>query len=238
MRDEMPNKRTQPVLYHTTIRNCALVALIATTGFRRKTVSQLDYTGAESGHLIMQDDFVVLDVPRHFFKNPDSPFFGPKGKESDYNDRLPNYFWLVDIFSEYLTSSRPFILDRYRPNREEQPLFVMAGGSKNARMSPDSVTEIYYKAAGRHLVGNRWRGTGIQNVWPSGPHSARHIRGTAVVKKTGSFLLAGYANHNSERMAYEHYARVTTQDRNSRARVALFGEDGEVNTALTARGSW
>jgi transcriptional regulator with XRE-family HTH domain len=238
MRDELPNIRTQPVLYHTTIRNCALVALIATTGFRRKTVSQLDYTGGESGHLIVQDGFVVLNVPRGLFKHPDSPFFGPKGKQSDYNDRLPNFFWLVDIFSEYLTSSRPFILDRYHPDCEDHPLFVMTGGGKHARMSPDSVSEIYCRVAGRHLVGNRWRGTGIQNVWPSGPHSARHIRGTAVIKKTGSFLLAGYANHNTERMAYEHYARLTTQDRNSRARTALFGEEGEASTVLTARGSW
>lgn len=237
MRGELPNKTTQPLLYHTAIRNCALVALIATTGFRRSTVSQLDYTGMESGHLSLQDQCVVLNVPRLLFKHPNSSFFGPKGKKTDYYDKLPNFFWLVDIFTEYLTSSRPFILNRYHPDCEDRPLFVMAGSSKSARMSPDSLSEIYRRLAGRYLAGNRWRGTGIRNVWASGPHSARHIRGTAVIKKTGSFLLAGYANHNTEKMAFEHYARFSTQDRNSRARVALFGEDGASN-ALTARGSW
>jgi hypothetical protein len=227
MRDELPNRNTQPVFYHTAIRDSALVAFIAATGFRATTIGKLDYTGDESGHLILRDDSIILDVPRRFFKNPDSSYFGPKRSKMDYSNVIPNVFWLVDIFKEYFNVSRPFLLSTYHPGREDRPLFVSTakGGNArcgNVRASARLVSAIYRRMTERHLAENKWRGTGISQVWPSGAHSARHIRGTAAVKQTGSFQLAGDANQHSASTAAKHYARFATEDRNRRVNDILF----------------
>jgi len=223
MRDDLPNLRTQPSLYHTAIRDCALVALITVTGFRRNTIAQLDYTGDEAGHLILEGDSIVLDVPRPLFKEPDSPFFGPKNAQSGYSNRIPNVFRVVDIFSEYLSVSRPFLLSNNYADCEERPLFVTSGRSKAVRVSPNLVSAIYRGKVEKHLTENIWRGTGIRLVWPTGPHSARYIRGTAIVKKTGSFKLAADANQHTEETAKRCYAIDFTEDQNQRVNNVLFG---------------
>lgn len=232
MRSALPNRRTQPVRYHAAIRDCAIIALIITTGFRRNTLAQLDFTLNKTEHLIVKDDHLVLNVPRSFFKDPDSPFFGPENARSDYYNKVPNAFWAVDIFREYLSDSRPFLLSECHPNRADNSLFINSATGKAARMSPEALSNIYYKMVERHLVENKWRGTGIKKVWPSGSHSARHIRGTAVVKKTGSFQLAADANHHGEPMARKHYTRFTTGDRNRFVNPVLF--ENKVKSMQTA----
>jgi hypothetical protein len=200
------------------------VALIAATGLRRNTIAQLDFTDDEAGHLIVKDDCVVLNVPRHFFKEPDSSFFGSKSGQSDYYNQVPNVFWLVEIFSQYVSVSRPFLLSQCHPDCDENPLFITSARGKTARLSPESASAIYFKMVERHLMENKYRGTGISHVWACGPHSARHIRGTAIIKKTGSFKLAADANQHTESVARKHYARITTEDRNRVVNSTLFGD--------------
>jgi hypothetical protein len=230
MRDNLPNPKTSPVYYHTTIRDCALVLLIATTGFRRNTVVQLNYTGDETGHLFLQDGRYVASVPRKLFKVEDSPFFGPKRAQKDYWNELPDVFGLKEIFEEYLSVSRPFLMKRYHKECHENPLFVTSSGigalsrdAASARLKSGRVSAIYRKVVERYLVENKWRGTGIARVRIHGPHAVRHIRGTKVIKETGSFQLAGDANHHSERAAREFYARWLPQDRTKKANEVLFG---------------
>ena len=224
MRDDLPNLKTQPVRYHAGIRDLALVALIAVTGFRRNTIAQLDFIGDESGHLTLREDCILLNVSRFLFKDPNSPYFGPKNAQTDYSNAMPNAFGLVDIFKEYLTISRPFLLSTFHPGSGEQPLFVSAVKGGSARVSSMQVSAIYRRMAERHLAENKWRGTGIRHARASGSHSARHIRGTAAVKETGSFQIAGDANQQSARMAESHYALLAIEDRNRRVNKALFGK--------------
>lgn len=224
MRAELPDSKTQPLRYHTAIRDCALVAFIAATGFRAKTIKRLDFTGDEGGHLILREDHALLDVPRHFFKNPNGPYFKSGNAWLDYSNAIPNVFWLVDLMSEYLNVSRPYLLSKIHPGCEERPLFVSSAKGRSARMSARLVSLVYLRMVGRHLVENKWRGTGIPHVWPTGSHSARHIRGTATVKETGSFQLAGDANQQSELAARKHYTRFLTQDRNRRVNAILLGK--------------
>lgn len=224
MRDELPSPKTQPVRYHAAIRDLAIVAFIAITGFRRNTVVQLDYVGDESGHLMLGNDCVLLDVPRHLFKDPNSPFFGPKNGQEDYSNEAPNVFGLVDIFKEYLTVSRPFLLNTFHPGCGEQPLFVASVKGGSARISPEQVSSMYHRMTARYLAENKWRGTGIKGARASRPHSARHIRGTAAVKETGSFQIAGDANQHSAKTAEKYYARFATKERNQRVNKVLFGK--------------
>jgi hypothetical protein len=230
MRDNLPNPNTSPVFYHTAIRDCTLVLLIATTGFRRNTVVQLDYTGDDKGHLYLEDGHYVSSVPRKLFKVEDSPFFGPKRDQKDYWNELPDVFGLKEIFEEYLSVSRPFLLERYHKECNESPLFVTSSGlnalsrdAKSARLKPGRVSAIYSRAVERYLVENKWRGTGIARVRTHGPHAVRHIRGTKVIKETGSFQLAGDANHHSESAARKFYARMLPKDRTKKANEVLFG---------------
>lgn len=53
MGSSLPNKHTEPMRYHCAIRNCALVLLITLTGFRRNTISQLNYTFAVKSRYVI-----------------------------------------------------------------------------------------------------------------------------------------------------------------------------------------
>jgi len=225
MRRAMPNRNTQPMYYHLAVRNRALVLLIALTGLRRNTVVQLDYTGDASGHLTLSNNRFELNIPRQLFKEEDSPFFGPKNAQQDYYMKLADKYGFNEIMSQYLEESRPFLLNKYFPDCEERPLFVNSKGSKGPRMSPVQVSNVYRAATIYHLVENKWRGTGIREVRSHGSHSARHLRGTHAVIQTGSFQIAGDANHQSKRAARESYARYATQNRNRRVNKALFDID-------------
>jgi hypothetical protein len=214
MKGCLPNKVTQPWAYHIAIRDCVLVTLLTVTGLRRTTLSLLDYSGPAGGHLTRRDGRYVLNIPRSLFKVEDSPFFGPKRARKDYFMKLPNAFGLNELLDEYLNVSLPWLLDRFHRGAGQHPLFVTARSWKFIRLVPETVSQIYKRAATRHLVENRWRGTGIPGVMLHGPHSVRHIRGTEAIKRTGSFQTAADANHHSEAMARKHYARFLPADRN------------------------
>ncbi len=222
MRHCLPNKDTRPSQYHTAIRNCALVALLAVTGLRCRTLSLLNYDGTAAGHLSRQNGRHVLKIPRSLFKEESGPFFGPAHARKDYVMRLPDALGLTKLLDEYLNVSRPWLMNRFHPGSKEFPLFVTSANRKSVRVVPIVIHMIYRDAAVKHLVENKWRGTGIPGVKPHGPHSVRHIRGTEMVKRTGSFQMAADANHNSERMARIHYARFLPADRNERVNEVLF----------------
>jgi hypothetical protein len=229
MRRDLPNRHTQPVFYHTAIRDCALVSLIVVTGLRRGTIVKLNYTGGKTGNLYLEGGKYVLSIPRQFFKNEDSSFFGPKRSKSDYFNKFPDMYGIYEILKEYLEVSRPFLLDKYHGQSGEQPLFVTSGSAGNKRKSPrmrvERISSIYAGYVEKYLVENKFRGTGIPKVMRTGPHSARHIRGTKTYRKTRSYKLAGDANQNSEQMAREHYSRTTNEELNLEVEYSSLSEN-------------
>jgi hypothetical protein len=236
MGKNLPSNHTQPVLYHTAVRNRAIVVLIAMTGLRRNTVAQLDYLGDKRGHLYKEDKNYILSIPRKLFKEEDSPFFGPKQDQKDYFMELPDTFGSYEVLDEYLNVSRPFLMERYHGRCKEQPLFVTSAWAKlkmsnegSARLNPQAISHIYTAATELHLAENKWRGTGLAGARKHGPHSMRHIRGTKAVKETGSFQVAADANHNSEGTARKHYARFIPRNRNRRVNKVLFRKVDEDN---------
>lgn len=222
---DTPNQFTQPVRYHAAIRNKVVMALLAVTGFRVTTLVRLDFTGEPGSHLFLQNKNYMLNVPRALFKEEDSPFFGPKNSRTDYVMRLPKAYGLYHLLDEYLNISRPWLMQRYQPGCKEHPLFPISRPSQYARLRPVNIHQIYKKAITKYLVENRWRGTGIPGVKPTGPHSARHIRATDTLKKTRSFQLAADSIHNSERTTRARYTMFLTTDRNDQINEILFGED-------------
>lgn len=227
MKKEIPSPTTQPRHYHSAVRDRVLVLLFAATGLRLRTMSLLNYGRDSDGHLVKHKHGYKLQVPRVLFKEEDSPFFGEKDSRTDYVMDLPDAFGLYEALDEYLNVSRPWLLSHSRQGSNEQPLFVISAGCKSVRAGEAVIYQTYKRAFGKYLAGNKWRGTGLNGVRATGPHSVRHIRATTVVKKTGSFQLAADSIHNSEEMARRHYAMFTTVDRNTKASEILFG--GEKN---------
>jgi integrase len=225
MKEELPNYQTQPVYYHLNVRDRALVSLIALTGLRRNTVSQLDYTGDDRGHLTFVRKKYVLNIPRAFFKEQDSPYFGPKNAKRDYFMELRDAFGMYSVLTEYLKVSRPFLLERFHPNCTKHPLFVSSFATKEARASCQLISIVFNRATEKHLVENKSRGTGIAQVGRIGPHAVRQIRGTAAYKKTGSYEIAGDANHHGAEMSRRYYTQFSPDDRNRRVNDALFGPE-------------
>lgn len=223
MKSDLPNRVTQPRRYHTAVRDRTLMLLFALTGFRLRTMSQLNYTGDERGHLFPQKKGYELRVPRALFKEEESPFFGSPGAWTDYVMRLRNVYGLNELLREYLNVSRPWLMAHVHPGCTETPLFPSSAAHGSVRPGAPALHQVYRKAFAKYLVENKWRGTGIPGVKVTGPHSARHIRATDVIKKTGSFQLAADSIHNSEKMAKKHYARFTTTDRNEHVNETLFG---------------
>jgi integrase len=229
MKRDLPNPHTQPVLYHTGIRDLSIIILLVVTGLRIGTLTKLVYTGDNRGHLYFEGGQYILSVPRTFFKNPDSSYFQTNRVKEDYLSKLPDVYGLNEIFKVYLETSRPFLMQRYHSQSKVQPLFITSFGTKSANMKPTSprlkeeqIYRIYVKKVEKYLVENKHRGTGIHKVKRTGPHSVRHLRGTTVYRKTGSFKLAGDANQNSEQMARKHYSRSTTKERNHEVTKILF----------------
>src|SRR5437868_3459229 len=164
MKRDLPNIHTQPVFYHTAIRDLAVNILIVVTGFRRGLLPKLDYTGDETGHLYFEDGHYVLKVPRTFFKNPDSSYFQSNRVKEDYLSVLPDVFGLNEVFKEYLEVSRPFLMKKYHSQSSEQPLFVISFRTRTTRAESISprltdwrVSSIFADMIEKHLVENKHR---------------------------------------------------------------------------------
>lgn len=224
MRNDLPNPQTRPTVYHTAIRDSVLILLIQLTGLRRNTVAQLNYTVDGAGYLKLKRATYVLEIPRQLFKEEHSPYFGTGQGKVDYYMELLDIYGFYALLTEYLKVSRPFLLERFHPGDKEQALFVTSVHPKSTRVSPSLVHRIYSDATGKHLVENKYCGTGIPMVGRHGPHSARHIRGTSIVKNGGSFQDAANANQNSVRTALQHYARWSSKDKNRQVNDVLFGK--------------
>lgn len=226
MRQDLPDPHTAPVFYHTGIRDLVITTLLVVAGFRRGMFPKLDYTGDKKGHLYFEGDHYVLSVPRTFFKNPNSSYFQTNRVMEDYLCKLPDVHGLNEVFKEYLETSRPFLMKRYVSESNEQPLFIKNKTSRTESTSPrlgdKAISRVYVKNLEKYLVENKHRGTGLRKVKRAGPHSVRHVRGTTVYRKTGSYKLAGDANQHSERTARKHYSRSTTEERNQKVSKILF----------------
>jgi integrase/transcriptional regulator with XRE-family HTH domain len=226
MEDNMPNQYTQPTCYHLAIRDRALVLLIESTGLRRNTIAQLDFTGDDNGHLYKLEKKYILNIPRRFFKEENSPYFGAKNAQTDYYMELPDIYGFYDLLDEYLNTSRLWLLEQYHPECKDHPLFVASLNRSSARMVPTCVSRRYSEAVTRYLVENKWRGTGYSEVKKHYSHSARHKRGTGALKITGSYQIVADTNHTSIKTAQQHYTKYEPKERNKRVNEALYGVKG------------
>jgi hypothetical protein len=201
IKSKMPKVTVSPYYYHLAVRDMVIVFTFWLTGLRRHTVELMDYFEDGSGHVRFAVDCYVMDVPPELFKVENSSFFGPKYDKSNYYSELPDAVGLNEVFAEYLSVSRTWLISKYYPDAKESPFIVNGPGGIGVRMQGKAISNTYRTLTSRYLVKDPWSENGIEGTRPHGPHSTRYIRGTVVRRITGSLEQAGNANQHTAQTA-------------------------------------
>jgi len=149
-------------------------------------------------------------VPAAAFKNSYSPRFGDG---QPFVLELPDYERLYEFIDAYIERHRPCLLGGIH----DTPVFFVKTVKRTSATPVYEQTTFYL--AWRHMIErygifNPWTGRGaIRGLLPHGPHSARDVLATHVLKKTGSYEIAGYAIQATAETVRKHYARFLPHDK-------------------------
>jgi integrase len=205
--NDMPDKYSSPFLVATHMRNYLIVRLLSATALRSKNIRQLTFREDGKGHLRREDGRWVIEIPYMNFKNWRSSFFGTKNKRENYRKILTDSDGLYDHLEEYVKVHRPRLLKGTTSD------ILLVASAKNPEFTVTYFGACYASLTMYYLAHNRYLGRGIPGVLPHGPHSVRDIVATYIVKKTGSFALAGYAIQDTEATARKYYTRFLPKDK-------------------------
>jgi integrase len=180
-----------------------------------------------TGHLRRhQNGYYHLEIPHTEFKNPQSSFFGPPGRERPFKVELSGV--VTSLLDEYLFRCRPYLIEKWMMSKnseggveDEGFLFISSSCGKSQRISYSSAAVIVVDFSIEHLVYNPLTETGLKGVESFAPHSFRHIFATHVLKDTGSFANAGAAIQDSEATARRYYAQYQPSDRDKQYRQTI-----------------
>lgn len=148
-------------------------------------------------------------IPAAAFKNPDSSFF----KGQPLCIRLPDHGRLYEFIEIYLKCDRPLLLGQ-APDPRTFFVKTMRGRVTNAAFSMAGFYETWRLLIERYGIFNPYTGRGaIKGLLPHGPHNARDVLATHILKKTGSFEQAGYAIQDTPEVVAQHYGRFLPVDK-------------------------
>lgn len=149
-------------------------------------------------------------VPAAAFKNSKSSYFKD---ERPFLLALPQYDNLYYYIDEYIDRHRSTLLgDALDP----KTFFVKTVVSRSVTAVYEGSTfyNAWRHAIERYGIYNPFTKRGaIHGLLPHGPHNVRDVLATHVLKKTGSFELAGYAIQASPIVVAKHYGRFLPQDK-------------------------
>ena len=157
-------------------------------------------------------------VPAAAFKNAKSSyFFGDR----PYLQALPRHDDLYEHIDAYIERHRRQLLGNAP---DPKTFFVKTMTIKSA--SPVYEGPSFYMAwrlaIERYGIYNPFTKRGvIVGLQPHGPHNIRDVLATHVLKKTGSFELAGYAIQASPLTVAKHYGRFLPNDKAAMAEKIL-----------------
>jgi hypothetical protein len=217
---EFPDPATAPLKHAIAVRNCVAGTYLAITGLREKHITGATYKEDNTGQIRQDGDEWTVEIPREFFKDPESSFFGPADQKEDFQQVLPDWCNSYANFKLYVEVCRPLLLNHYHKGVQSDCFIISTGPVP--QMSEKTFATLYRRFTATHLAENKAKGTGIPKVRPHRPHSVRHIRGTHIAKTTGSMDLAGDANQNTAGTARKFYAKFVPKDRTALATRALF----------------
>lgn len=205
--DDKPEPLSSPFRVAKHMRNYLIVRLLSATALRSKNMRELTYREDNTGHLRRDGGKWVIEIPYKRFKNWQSPFFGTKKNRENYRKVLTDADGLYEHIEEYVKVYRLRLLqgtssDIMIVSSAEKPLYAA---------SPFGA--LYFRLTMLYLAHNPYRGYGIPGVIPHGPHSVRDIVATHVIKKTGSYDMAGHAIQDTGDTARKYYARFMPKDK-------------------------
>jgi transcriptional regulator with XRE-family HTH domain len=195
------------IAYHLAVRDAVMWALQAQRALRRKNGAWLTYKDDNSGNVRKVDLTWRLKISAKDFKNGGGEYFGRGREVKDFDVLVLNVDGLYDLMQEYVTRSRPVLL-----NGRHSSAFLIGNSGKDLK-SPgvvQAMTRIY-----RLYV--RWNAnekTGIKGALNvTGVHWMRAVLATGILKLTNDRQLAADAIHDSVRTVEEHYLRYLPADR-------------------------
>jgi len=189
----------------------------AQAGLRPATWKDVTWNPDNSGHLRRDARGWYLEISKVHFKNE-------KGNalEADFHRRLVDKNGLYRNLERYLRSARHLLTEGMktrllfiyaRKNLEIDGSNRKVPGRRTTRFYENGLAGRIRTATNRHLAWDEAAGTGIKGIFGFGPTAFRHILATAVLKLTGSFVLAADAIADSEQTARKYYTRFKPSDR-------------------------
>ncbi|HEY3951609.1 hypothetical protein, partial [Phenylobacterium sp.] len=197
-------------------------------GFRQRTLRELqvcprgrpptpapELDAARRGELRWSERLAGWEVvaPPSAFKNAASSYF--QGRQ--YQLRLPDVAGLYDEIDAYLAVHRRVLLGGVK---DPGTFFVkqVKAGRANAAMNDTDFYSAWRALIERYGVYNPYTGRGaIAGLLPHGPHCARHVLATHVLKQTGSFEQAGFAIQDNARAVEQYYGRFLPREKAARS---------------------
>lgn len=228
VRKDIPRKLSNDVQAAIAMRSYILIRLLMHLGIRQRNARELlvcaksqkphsanQLEVMERGELRWNDVARSWEVyiPAVAFKNGKSSYF--RGRP--YRTLLPNIDGFYGLLERYISHYRPILVGKFP---DSNTLFVKTGVSATRCGAFDSIT--FYTAwktiIRRYGIYNPYTKRGaIKGLLPHGPHCIRDVIATHVLKKTGSYELAGFAIQDTAESVANHYARFLPHEKAEQA---------------------
>ena len=156
-----------------------------------------------------RDDGWEVLIPAAAFKNSASNYF----RKNPFRLILPDLGGLYRELDAYIDIHRAVLL---RAAPDPGVLFVKTIKAKSLSAAYNRTTfyEAWRTAIQRYGIYNPYTGQGaIEGLLPHGPHNARDVLATHILKQTGSYEQASYAIQDTPDTIAEHYGRFLPQDK-------------------------
>ena len=204
--EDIPNGPGAHRLTAVRRRNHLIVKITGITALRSKNIRQLLIAADNKGELRFEDGKWIIEISWRKFKNKHSSFFGKREKHN-YKKILPDVDGLYDQIEEYIRVYRPILLAGRNSN-----VFFVSGG-KRPLLSNKSFHKLYRNLTMIYIAYNPYLKRGIPGVKPHGPHAARDIMATHVLKETGSIDAAAFSIQDVKETVELHYGRFLPKDK-------------------------
>lgn len=211
------NKQTHG--YWRAVRACALLHLLAQAPLRPATIVQLDYRTDNNGHLRRRGGGWVLVIPVKLLKNGLTA-----GRFKDGADaiiELEDTHGAYAALELYVAEARRHLLKGSRSDA----LFVAT--PRNPRYNEPRLANVFRALSTKLFGPGAGPEFGLEGFRAFSAHGMRDVVATAVLKKTGSFDLAGDAILDAAETVRHVYGRWRPKDRARDLKAAMRAARGE-----------
>lgn len=201
---------TAPVYHALDFQRAVAMLLLMTVVFRSKTLRNLTYRADGTGQLRRGADGYDFTVAAEHFKNCASLWlFGPSYRRRDYERSLQDWGGLTGILDHYITKCRPILL----AGRESDLLFPPPNGRGD--WDATNFNHLIKNFTREFAVYNIRTGTGMDGVKPFGPHPARNVVATHILKNCPEevrWVWAAYVLNTSVEKVRDNYGWLSVSE--------------------------